>query len=122
MVFICRGGDGVVVWSWLSLKVQPGLAVCTFSEAPVSCAALVALYTETQKNIQPSKLQSSCLFTNTIYTEHQLCMCFSPLIILRFVFVNETTDDEHTAFRVFTKADKLHSPSQCAGRVVVLLD
>lgn len=52
-MFICRGGDGVGVWSWLSLKVQPGVAVSMFSEALVSWDALAVLHTETQqpKNI-----------------------------------------------------------------------
>lgn len=47
LMFICKGGDGGGVWSWLSLKVRLGLAVCTFSEAPVSWAALVVLHTKT---------------------------------------------------------------------------
>lgn len=47
-MFICRGGDGAAVWSWLSLKGQPGWDVSTFSAVSVSWVALVDLRTKTQ--------------------------------------------------------------------------
>lgn len=40
-----RGGAGAGVWSWLSLKVQPGSAVHMFSAALVSWAAQGLLHT-----------------------------------------------------------------------------
>ena len=85
MVFICRGEDGVVVWSWLSLKAQPGSAVCTFSEAPVSCAALVALYTEIQTYYN-QKCSSPAACSSTYSTLSMSCTCLSSQIMLRFVF------------------------------------
>lgn len=67
---ICKDGGGAGVWSWPSLKVQPGWAVCRFWGAPVSWAAPAVLHTKKQQCKNITRLRTTALYA---CEHHSVC-------------------------------------------------
>lgn len=112
--FTCKGGGGVGVWSWLSLKVQRGSAARRFSEAPVSWSALEALQNENTDGTAwiycmahvfcrwGSETHSSSIISDFIL-EHWVWIWFRPKDPTGFFFsvngsLHLATKNSHPAF------------------------